>query len=122
MGTDIEKELETTTTTFDSIVGGFRVNESVRIDKPILEYFPKDEHMEILGQKIDGTYESFEAFAKYIKDLQDLKENSIPKSKIREKIVALDDSNSKFYKRVADHTEYTLSELVCNILKELLGE
>ena len=54
----------------------------------------------------------------YDKRLKD----SIPKSVIREKIEALNDSNSKFYKRVANHTEYTLSELVRNILKEVLGE
>lgn len=56
---------------------GFRIVESsVRLDKPILEYFPKDEHMEILGQRLDGTFKSMEAFNKYIKDLQNLKEEN----------------------------------------------
>ena len=76
MGTDIEKELETTTTTLDSVVGGFRVDESVRLDKPIIEWFQDDGHVEILGQKIDGSFESFKAFTKYLKDLQDLKEEN----------------------------------------------
>ena len=77
MGTDIEKELETFTTTLEQDTDGIRVDANYpRIDKPIIEWFQDDGHVEILGQKIDGSFESFKAFAKYLKELQDLKEEN----------------------------------------------
>lgn len=50
------------------------------------------------------------------------KRDYIPKDKIREKIKELDNWDSEYYKRVTNHIEYTLTELVKNILSELLEE
>ena len=49
-----------------------------------------------------------------------LSEVYIPKSLIKEKIEALNDYDSEFCQRVINHTEYTLTEFVQNILQELL--
>lgn len=48
--------------------------------------------------------------------------NFIPKSKVKEKIEELNDYDSKFCQRVLDHNEHTLTELIQNILQELLEE
>lgn len=51
-----------------------------------------------------------------------VKENYIPKSKVKEKIEELNDINSKFSQRVIKSKEVYLTELVQNILQELLEE
>lgn len=55
-------------------------------------------------------------------DLDYVDNNYIPKSKVKEKIEELNDYDSKFCKRVLKHNENTLTELIQNILKELLEE
>jgi len=64
---------------------------------------------------------------KYTDELEkDLFENAsnyvIQKSKVREKIEELNDLNSKFSQRVIKGKEFYLTELVQNILQELLQE
>lgn len=49
-------------------------------------------------------------------------QNYISKSKVKEKIEELNDYDSKFCQRVLDHNEHTLTELIQNILQELLEE
>ena len=45
---------------------GFTFNKDIRLDKPIIEYFQKEQYVEILGHRLDGTFESFKAFCEYI--------------------------------------------------------
>ena len=71
--------------------------------------------IEVYKKDVDVTLNLIEKLQKEIED-------SIPKDKIREKIKELDNWDSEYYKRVTNHIEYTLTELVKNILSELLEE
>ena len=53
---------------------------------------------------------------------KEIETDYIPKSKVKEKIEELNDYDSKFCQRVLDHNEHTLTELIQNILQELLEE
>lgn len=63
-----------------------------------------------------------ERYKKYYQNERNLLDSYISKDKIRTKIKELEDLNSKFSQRVIKSKEIYLTEMVQNILKELLEE
>lgn len=58
-------------------------NNGVTTGKKVLEFFPEDEHIEILGHRIDEKFSSMEAFMDHIKRIGQLElENELYKHRL----------------------------------------
>ena len=99
------------------------INEDIKI---------LQESLESVGEEYDVSKEK-QALENLIKGYRELEEKNedllidvynlfIPKSKVKEIIEELDNWDSEFYQRVIHHNERTLTELVQNILQELMED
>lgn len=101
----------------EDLINRFRNGISLGV---VNEWNPSETFAQAIGNLIARNKELEEENRTLKEDYQT--ENQYYKEKIEEKIEELNDYDSKFCQRVLDHNEHTLTELIQNILQELLED